>query len=105
MVITANVERTSGGSMCLAPGARFDDGELNVSIIPFQTKLRDVPTMLPKVPSGGHVAEPGVMFFPTKRMTVESDPPAVLDIDGDLFGTTPAVFEVCPRAAEIICPK
>jgi diacylglycerol kinase family enzyme len=37
LVIVANVERTSGGSMCLAPGAQFDDGELNVSIIPFKS--------------------------------------------------------------------
>ena len=104
MVIVANVERTSGGSMCLAPGALFDDGELNVSIIPFQSKLRDVPNMLPKVAAGGHVDEPGVSYFPSRHVTVESDPPAVLDIDGDVFGTTPAVFEVCPRAVQILCP-
>jgi diacylglycerol kinase (ATP) len=105
MVIVANVERTSGGSMCLAPGARFDDGELNVSIIPFRAKLRDVPTMLPKVPSGGHVEEPGVMYFPARQITVESDPPAVLDVDGDIFGVTPAVFEVYTQAVEILCPE
>jgi diacylglycerol kinase (ATP) len=104
MVIVANVERTSGGSMCLAPGARFDDGELNVSIVPFKSKLREVPTMLPKIPSGGHVEAPGVMYFPAKEITVESDPPAVLDIDGDIFGVTPATFAVSPRAVEVLCP-
>jgi YegS/Rv2252/BmrU family lipid kinase len=66
MVIVANVERTSGGSMCLAPGAHFDDGELNVSIIPSQSKLKEVATMLPKVASGRHVNEPSVMYFPAK---------------------------------------
>jgi diacylglycerol kinase (ATP) len=105
MVIVANVERTSGGSMCLAPGAKFDDGELNVSIIPFKSKLREVPTMLPKVASGGHVEEPSVRYFPTKRITVESDPPAVLDVDGDIFGTTPATFAVSPRAVRVLCPE
>jgi diacylglycerol kinase (ATP) len=104
MVIVANVERTSGGSMCLAPGAHFDDGELNVSIIPFESKLREVATMLPKVPSGGHVEEPSVMYFPAKGITVESDPPAVLDIDGDIFGMTPATFSVSPTAVQVLCP-
>jgi diacylglycerol kinase (ATP) len=104
MVIVANVERTSGGSMCLAPGAHFDDGELNVSIIPFQSKLREVATILPKVASGGHVEEPSVMYFPAKGITVKSDPPVVLDVDGDIFGTTPATFAVCPRAVRVLCP-
>jgi diacylglycerol kinase (ATP) len=105
MVIVANVERTSGGSMCLAPGAQFDDGELNVSIIPFQSKLREVATMLPKVASGGHIEEPSVMYFPTKGIAVESDPPVVIDIDGDIFGMTPATFAVCPRAVQVLCPE
>jgi len=101
MVIVANVERTSGGSMCLAPGAHFDDGELNVSIIPSQSKLKEVVTMLPKVASGGHVNEPGVLYFPAKEIEVESDPSAVIDIDGDIFGMTPATFTVCPRAVQV----
>ena len=91
--------------MCLAPGARFDDGDLNVSIIPFQSKLRDVAMMLPKVASGGHVEDPSVMYFPTKTIMVDSDPAAVIDVDGDIFGTTPATFTVAPRAVQILCPS
>jgi diacylglycerol kinase (ATP) len=105
IVIVGNVERTSGGSMCLAPGARFDDGELNVSIIPSRSKLTMVTKMLPKVASGAHVNQPGVKYFPAREIQVDSDPPAVLDVDGDIFGVTPATFSVCPKAVQILCPE
>jgi len=34
MVIVGNIERTAGGSMCLAPGADPEDGFMHTSIIP-----------------------------------------------------------------------
>jgi len=104
IVVAANVEQTAGGSMRLAPGARFDDGELNVSIVPFRSKWDMMVTTLPKVASGAHIHEPGILYFPTEKVDVDSDPPAILDVDGDLFGTTPATFTVCPKAVEVLCP-
>ncbi len=103
IVIVGNVERTAGDSMCLAPGAHYDDGELNVSIIPSRSKL-NMMTTLPKVASGAHVNEPGVRYFPAKRIEVDSAPPAILEIDGDIFGMTPAAFAVCPKAVQVLCP-
>jgi diacylglycerol kinase family enzyme len=61
--------------------------------------------VFPKIPTGEYVHEPDVQYFPAKRIEVTSDPPALLDIDGDIFGTTPAVFTVCPRAVEILSPQ
>lgn len=105
MVIAGNIERTSGGSMCLAPGARPDDGVMHVSVIPVRTKLNMLTKMMPQIASGVHVKEPDVRYFPATEIEVTCDPPAILDIDGDLFGNTPAKFTICPQAAEIICPK
>jgi YegS/Rv2252/BmrU family lipid kinase len=104
MVIIGNTERASGGSMCLAPGALSDDGELNVTIIPVMSKFTMIFKMFPKIPSGEYVNGPGVQYFPAKNIEVTSDPPALLDIDGDLFGTTPAMFTVHPLALEILSP-
>lgn len=105
MVIIGNVERSAGGSMCIAPGARFDDGELDVSIIPPRSRLDMLTKMLPRVASGAHVNEPGVLYFPAGDLEVLSGPPAILEIDGDLFGTTPATFTVCPKAVQVLCPE
>jgi diacylglycerol kinase (ATP) len=105
MVVVGNAERAAGGSMCLAPGARTDDGELNITIVPSQSKLKMVTKLLPKVATGAHINEPGISYLPGKRIAVDSAPPAILELDGDIFGTTPATFTVCPRALQVISPK
>ena len=105
IVTVGNVERTSGGSMCLAPGARFDDGELNMAVIPSQSKWQMMTRMLPKTPLGAHVRESGVVCAPAKKIVVSAHPAVILDVDGDLFGMTPATFTVCPRAVQILCPE
>jgi len=103
-IIVGNVERAAGGSMCIAPGARTDDGELNVTIVTSQSKMKILRKM-PKIATGSHVDEPFVSYFPVKKIDVDSDPPAGLEIDGDIFGTTPATFTVCPRAVQILSPE
>lgn len=105
MVIAGNAEWTSGGGMRLSPGARTDDGELNLTIIPSNSKFRMITRTLPKVASGAHIHEPGISYFPGTTVDVRSDRPAPVELDGDLFGTTPATFTICPRAVRILCPK
>jgi diacylglycerol kinase (ATP) len=102
MVVVGNVERTAGGSMCLSPGARDDDGEIHVSIIPCKSKLAMASKIFPKVASGEHVNVPGVLHFTTRRIEVEGKSQALMDIDGDLFGTTPAAFTICPKAVKVL---
>ena len=104
MVIVGNVERTAGGGMCLAPGARTDDGDLNITVFTAQSKLKLYTKLFPKVPTGAHIHEPGVEYFPGKRIEVDSTPPAILELDGDIFGTTPASFTVCPQALGVMSP-
>ena len=58
--------------------------------------------LMPKIVSGEHVKAPEVSYFPGKRIKIDSDPPAVVELDGDLFGVTPAIFTVCPSAIHIL---
>jgi len=104
MIVVGNVEWTGGGSMRLAPGARPDDGAFDVSIIPARRKWNLLTKMMPQLASGAHVDAPDVSYFPAGEMEVVCDPPGLVDIDGDLFGFTPATFRICPQAVEIICP-
>ncbi len=104
MVMVANVEYTSGGSMCVAPGASTDDGELNITIYPANSKFTMISKLFPKVASGDQIKEPGVEYFPVKKVEITSDPPAILDLDGDVFGVTPAKFTICPSALQIMMP-
>ncbi|MBA3034869.1 MAG: diacylglycerol kinase family lipid kinase [Desulfobacterium sp.] len=105
MIIVGNADRAAGGSMCLSPGARTDDGELNVTVIPFQSKLKMVTGLLPKIASGAHIYEAGISYYQEKKIYVDSNPVAILDLDGDILGETPATFTVCPQAVQIMTPE
>ena len=78
---------------------------MNITIFPTKSKFRMITKLLPKVATGEHIKEPGVSYFPAKQLEIDSDPPAILDLDGDIFGTTPATFTVCPRGLEILTPS
>jgi len=103
MVNVGNAEWECGGSMRMSPGALIDDGELNVCLIRSGPKLK-ILRKLPTIFTGAHVHEPEVSYFPVTEIEVESDPPAGLQMDGDVLGTTPATFTVCPRALEVVAP-
>lgn len=105
LVLVGNAESSAGGSMCLAPGARLDDGELNISLFPHGSRIKMGLKLMPKIESGEHVNVPEVAYFTGKRIRIDSDPPAVVELDGDLYGLTPAVFEVCPGAIRVLTPE
>ena len=105
MVVAGNAERVSGGSVCMSPGASPEDGLLDVAIYPNRHRLLMLTQLFPKIPSGAQVDEPDVAYFRTARLEVDSQPPALVEVDGDLFGTTPASFEVIPHAVSVLCPR
>lgn len=103
MVITGNAEWAAGGCMRICPGARTDDGELNVAIISQASIYRVVTKLFSSIAKGTHINLPEVSYFTGRKIEVHSEPPAVLDLDGELFGTTPATFSICPLALEVMC--
>lgn len=104
MVNVGNAEWECGGSMRMSPGARIDDGLLNICLIRSGPKLK-VLRKLPTIFTGAHIREPEVSYFPVRAIEVESEPPAGLQMDGDVFGTTPVKFTVCPQALQVVAPR
>lgn len=96
----SNLEWTGGQSICMAPGAKCDDGWLNVLLFRESSRLRSL-MKLPQVVKGTHGSLPEVEYFPSQRITVDSNPAARLNIDGDLIGTTPAELRVLPGALKV----
>jgi diacylglycerol kinase family enzyme len=92
--------------MCLSPGARTDDGELNITVIPVKkSKLKMTTELMPKIATGDHVLDPDVEYFPAKGIEVQCDRTAIVDLDGDVVEATRARFTVCPGALRILTPK
>jgi YegS/Rv2252/BmrU family lipid kinase len=101
-VIVAN-GRWHGGGMKLAPDARPDDGLFDVVLIGDVTKL-DFVTTSPKLYSGGHVRHPRVEVLRGAAVDVDAVLPLPLELDGEVAGTTPARYEVLPRALRVRMP-
>lgn len=94
----------AGGGMNLSPGARIDDGRLDVltacGLTPAQI-LRE----LTRVHTGGHLRNPKVRCERGVRVEIETiDEGAGLGVeaDGDVRGRTPAEFRVIPSALRVV---
>ena len=91
--------RYFGGGMCIAPNARFDDGQLDVIVLgdfgPLATLWH-----APKVYRGAHLALSRVSEYHGRTVTVESEQRMLIEADGELLGAGPATFRILPAALQ-----
>jgi diacylglycerol kinase (ATP) len=101
-VIVANCKYLAGG-MKIAPDAEPDDGLFDVLLIGDVTKL-DLMATLPKIYRGTHLPHPKAELLRGAVVSVESDEPLPIQLDGEQPGTTPVRFEVVPGAVTLRVP-
>jgi diacylglycerol kinase (ATP) len=101
-VVVANA-RFFGGGMKMCPDAEPDDGLLDVVTIGDVTK-RDLVLTMPKIYRGTHLPHPKAEALRGRVVTVETDEPVPVELDGEQPGTTPARFEVLPAALRLRVP-
>lgn len=102
-VCAGNSERAGGGVMRLSPGARMDDGRLELCLIEALSRwevLRNFPRLL----RGTFPGHPRVSYRPGRELAIRSEHPVPLALDGDVVGTTPARFRVRPGALRVLVP-
>jgi YegS/Rv2252/BmrU family lipid kinase len=101
-VLAMNGDYTAGG-MWAAPHARPDDGLLDVVLIGDVTKA-DFLRTFPKIYRGRHLSHPKIELLRGPAVSVESNHPLPVVLDGEQPGTTPAEFEVLPGAIRVRVP-
>jgi YegS/Rv2252/BmrU family lipid kinase len=101
-VIVANCEWLGGG-MHMTPNAEPDDGLFDVLLIGDVTK-RDLVQTLPKIYRGTHLPHPKAEELRGRTVTVEAPIALPIELDGEQPGTTPASFEIVPRALRLLVP-
>jgi diacylglycerol kinase (ATP) len=101
-VVVAN-GRYFGGGMMICPEAEPDDGVFDVLLIGDLSK-RDLLLTLPKTYRGRHLPHPKAELLRGATVTVETPMPLPVELDGEQPGTTPARFEVVPRALRVRVP-
>jgi diacylglycerol kinase (ATP) len=93
----------TGGGLLMAPGARVDDGLLDVVIVDDIGK-RDLMINFPKVYSGRHLLHPSFSLHRSARVRITSAEPLPKMFDGDLCGWTPIEAEVQRAALRVVRP-
>jgi diacylglycerol kinase (ATP) len=102
-VVVAN-GRYFGGGMMICPDAEPDDGRFDVLLIGDLTK-RDLLVTLPKTYKGKHLPHPKAKLLRGAAVTVDAPEPLPVELDGEQPGTTPARFEIVPRALRLRVPR
>jgi diacylglycerol kinase (ATP) len=95
--------RFLGGGMMMCPEAEPDDGLFDVMLIGDVTK-RDLAFVLPKTYKGKHLPHPRLEILRGSTVTVDAPEPLPIELDGEQPGTTPARFELMPRALRLRVP-
>ncbi|MFE9452158.1 YegS/Rv2252/BmrU family lipid kinase [Streptomyces sp. NPDC006739] len=99
-VVAANSPYYGSGRM-IAPGARVDDGLLEVVMI------REAPrrlffTLMNELRSGAHVERPEVTIVRGREIRVEADRPVPYGADGEVEATLPVTVRVLPGALRML---
>jgi len=85
----------------------YNDGKLDVTIASAETKLQGLTTMLrmfgAAVVKAG-VEQPNVVHLQTDRLSLTTDPPQKVVLDGEIIGTTPIEVNCIPGGLTVVVP-
>jgi diacylglycerol kinase (ATP) len=90
-----------GGGMRIAPGARPDDGLLDVVHLGALGRL-ELARWLPTVYWGGHLANPRIALRRAARVRIDARAPLPVQIDGELGFHTPLDIAIHPGALRLL---
>lgn len=102
--VSVGICRYNGGGMKQLPHAIPDDGLLDVTLIKKIGKLTVI-TQINKLFDGSFVNHPKIKTFTGKKITVDSQPGILLEVDGESLGHSPFSFDIIPKALNVIAHK
>ena len=99
-VVAANSPYYGSGRM-IAPGARVDDGVLDVVLIAAAPR-RLFFALMNELKSGGHLARPQVRVLRGREIRIEADRPVPYGADGEVDAVLPVTARVLPGALRML---
>jgi YegS/Rv2252/BmrU family lipid kinase len=101
IVVTAANSAEFGNGACIAPGARVDDGLLDLVVIAECSRLQTL-IGLPRLFNGTVNQVPGCSIRRVTRATIESDRPMTFHVDGEpVTGGTTLLLRIHPAALNV----
>lgn len=102
LVAVANGEYYGGG-MRIAPGAKADDGRLDICVVGDISRLTAL-QQLANLYRGTHVRHPAVSMHACSVLAIEGDAATRIHLDGEPFGTLPLRVELAQGALRVAVP-
>lgn len=93
-----------GGGMQPVPGAKLDDGFLDICIVRAVGRLKAL-ALFPLYIKGRHGKLKEVSFHRCKRLLVRSSSELPINIDGEITKSREAAFELIPSGINVIIPE
>jgi len=94
--------RYTGGDMLMAPGAKIDDGLLDIVVLN-KVSRRKLLSLFPLLFKGEHVNDAVVEVFRGREILLKAEAPLMLTPDGETFGDTPIDVRVHPGKIKMFC--
>lgn len=104
LLVSVGNGNVTGGAFRLTPQAELDDGLLDFIFGTAMSRLQ-ILRFLPLVFSGQHIHRPEVTYGRTRRLTITSDDPLPVGVDGEIISTAAhrLEFEVVPGKLRVVC--
>ncbi len=102
LIVVSNIQ-LYGGVLAIGARARVNDGKLDVCIFKGSGFFTFVDQAL-KVLSHRHMQDPKVDYYQGAEISVESNKPLPVHVDGDYFTRTPVLIRTLPSAIRVIVP-
>ena len=99
-VIIANGRFVAGG-LPIAPEADPSDGLLDIILIP-KRPASEMALLAAKMVLGNYLDADAITFRRAAKVSIRSRPGMWFNVDGELIGNNPIVFEVMPRALQFV---
>ena len=90
-----------GKGMKMAPKARLDDGLIDLIVIRSGVSRTRLLQVLPKLFDGSHINVPELEYYQTSQFSLIPETDEILNIDGEIMGSTPIQVNVIPKAFEM----
>ena len=104
LVLACANSPTYGGGMKIAPGARIDDGLLDICHIGDIHKLK-VSSLFPILYFGAHLKMHEVDYFQAECLRLHTERPLDVYADGEYVCQTPVEIGVAPGALQVVVPQ
>ncbi len=99
--LSIGIGQYNGGGMLQAPSALPDDGLFDVTLIKDLSKW-SVITSLRKLYDGTIGKHKRVITMVGKNIRINSEPPVLLETDGESLGSSPFEFQIIPKSIRVI---